>query len=659
MIKAAIHKELNEGLLTKFAAAIGVQSDQSSMLSQRLKVMTGDTLKYLQREQQDIHEWMKQAMLLNANRESYDDWREKFSLSRIYPNLVSMHAIRGLFQKSFSYLVAGEMAAHMMPILQSVFFALVVSMIFIVFPMGLLPGGYNILKTWILLIIWVSSWPVFFTIIHCLGMISLSSKSGAFGSDYGLNMLSQGSFAEMILYSYATFQMLASSIPMLSWAVIKACAHATANLASQFSPIQVASSLGSNIVDNNLSMDNYSIGNRTISQQNLAPSLDMSASINDGSIKVTTTDDGREIINKNVDLLLDNYRSSALLQSGYQNQFIRSQSNLDSLTKKESNLISTGNSMAMEIAEKLTHDEALYIGLTESEYQALQKVSSDSESFSQHTGSSHSKSSGTSAGAGAGVWRFDSRVFGNQQRNNEQSNSVNQQQSYNEAVSKIQSAVKEGRFSTTNSDMRSLSENLSANLSEQQSVGQEIAKTKQEMEQLSYSMNYVSQNSITIDRNINELVLNEIIAQNPEIRSKEQAARWIMHHPAEAEKIAFEVAKINNEIPEDLNDHINDGNFSTKRDIQNTFEKNVEQLQAKASNIHNNSNIMHTQNIKQTFIDNEKIKNLDQISDSIKNKTKKNQEEFDNTSNSALVLAGKEVLKAAKDLEWNKKQKKD
>ncbi|KJV73420.1 conjugative transfer TraG domain protein [Orientia tsutsugamushi str. UT76] len=47
------------------------------------------------------------------------------------------------------------------------------------------------------------------------------------------------------------------------------------------------------------------------------------------------------------------------------------------------------------------------------------------------------------------------------------------------------------------------------------------------MEQLSYSMNYVSQNSITIDRNINELVLNAIIDQNPEISSKEQAARWL------------------------------------------------------------------------------------------------------------------------------------
>ncbi|KJV87443.1 putative traG protein [Orientia tsutsugamushi str. UT76] len=638
LIKAAIHKELNEGLLTNFAAAIGVQSDQSHMLSQRLKVMTGDTLKYLQREQQDIHEWMKQAMLLNANRESYDDWREKFSLSRIYPNLVSMHAIRGLFQKSFSYLVAGEMAAHMMPILQSVFFALVVSMIFIVFPMGLLPGGYNILKTWILLIIWVSSWPVFFTIIHCLGMISLSSKSGAFGSDYGLNMLSQGSFAEMILYSYATFQMLASSIPMLSWSVINACAHATANLASQFSPIQVASSLGSNIVDNNLSMDNYSIGNRTISQQNLAPSLDMTDSIiNYGSHKIIIGNNGEQFVIQTVHSLETNFRSSALLQTGYQNQFVSSQSTLNSLTQKEANLISTGNSMAIDIGRRLTHDEALSIGLTESEYQALQKVSSDSESFSQHTGSSHSKSTSTSTSAGAGVWRFDSRVEGNKKDEQNKGISANQQQSYNEAVSKIQSAVKEGRFSTTNSDVRSLSENLNANLSEQQSIGQEIAKTKQEMEQLSYSMNYVSQNSITIDRNINELVLNEIIAQNPEIRSKEQAARWIMYHSAEAEKIAFEVAQINNEIPKDLNNHINDSNFSTKEDLQNTFEKNVEQLQAEASNIHNNSNVVHVQNIEQTFSDNEKVKTLDKIPDNIKTEAQKIQKKFSDTTDSTFL----------------------
>nr|WP_245406580.1 conjugal transfer protein TraG N-terminal domain-containing protein [Orientia tsutsugamushi] len=520
-------------------------------------------------------------------------------------------------------------------------------MIFIVFPMGLLPGGYNILKTWILLIIWVSSWPVFFTIIHCLGMISLSSKSGAFGSDYGLNMLSQGSFAEMILYSYATFQMLASSIPMLSWSVIKACAHATANLASQFSPIQVASSLGSNIVDNNLSMDNYSIGNRTISQQNLAPSLDMTDSIiNYGSYKIIIGNNGEQFVIQTVHSLETNFRSSALLQTGYQNQFVSSQSRLNSLTQKEANLISTGNSMAMEIAEKLTHDEALYIGLTESEYQALQKVSSDSESFSQHTGSSHSKSTSTSTSAGAGVWRFDSRVEGNKKDEQNKGISANQQQSYNEAVSKIQSAAKERRFSTTNSDVWSLSENLNANLSEQQSIGQEIAKTKQEMEQLSYSMNYVSQNSITIDRNINELVLNEIIAQNPEIRSKEQAARWIIKHSAEAEKIAFEVAQISNEvpneIPEDLNDHINDGNFSTKQDVQEIFNKKSEEL--KGQNLNYRNDKAYNKNIEQTFSDNEKVKTLNKIPDNIKIETQKIQKEFSDTTDSTFLRAGEQAL---------------
>ncbi|SPR12831.1 conjugal transfer protein TraG [Orientia tsutsugamushi] len=448
-------------------------------------------------------------------------------------------------------------------------------------------------------------------------MISLSSKSGAFGSDYGLNMLSQGSFAEMILYSYATFQMLASSIPMLSWSVIKACAHATANLASQFSPIQVASSLGSNIVDNNLSMDNYSIGNRTISQQNLAPLLYMADNIIDyGSYKIITGNNGEQFVIQTVDSLVNNFRSSALLQTGYQNQFISSQSKLNSLTQREANLISTGNSMAMEIAEKLTHDEICSIGLTESEYQALQKVSSDSESFSQHTGSSHSKSTSTSASAGGSMLIVKGVVEGKNQSEQNKGISANQQQSYNEALSKIQSAVKEGRFSSTNSEVESLSKNLNANISEQQSVGQEIAKTKQEMEQLTHSMNYVFQNSATIDRNINEFVLNEIIAQNPEIRSKEQAARWIIKHSAEAEKIAFEVAKINNEVPKNLNDHINDGNFSTKKDLQSDFYKNVEQLEA----IYDKSNQMHSQNIEQAFVDNEKVENLDQISVNIKNK---------------------------------------
>ncbi|SPR04414.1 conjugal transfer protein TraG [Orientia tsutsugamushi] len=295
--------------------------------------------------------------------------------------------------------------------------------------------------------------------------------------------------------------------------------------------------------------------------------------------------------------------------------------------------------MAIDIGKRLTHDEALYIGLTESEYQALQEVGSSSISTTEHTGSSHNKSSSTSTSAGGGVWGVNTTVSGKNQDDQNKGISANQQQSHSEAVSKIQSAVKEGKFSTTNSNVRSLSENLNANLSEQQSIGQEIAKTKQEMEQLSYSMNYVSQNSITIDRNINELVLNEIIAQNPEIRSKEQAARWAKDHSAEAEKIAFEVAKINNEVPKNLND-FNDDNFLNKQKLKASFDANTEQLEA----IYDKSNEIHSQNIEQAFVDNEKVENLDRISDSIKNKTQEIQKKFSDTTDSTFSMAGKQAL---------------
>ena len=82
LIKLALAKELNDGLLTRFATALGMTGDNQEQLKQRLKLLTGDALSYLQKDQADIHSWMKQAMLLNANRESYDDWREKHSLKR-------------------------------------------------------------------------------------------------------------------------------------------------------------------------------------------------------------------------------------------------------------------------------------------------------------------------------------------------------------------------------------------------------------------------------------------------------------------------------------------------------------------------------------------------------------------------------------------------
>ncbi|KJV69950.1 conjugative transfer TraG domain protein, partial [Orientia tsutsugamushi str. TA763] len=141
--------------------------------------------------------------------------------------------------------------------------------------------------------------------------------------------------------------------------------------------------------------------------------------------------------------------------------------------------------------------------------------------------------------------------------------------------------------------------------------------------------------------------LNAIIDQNPEISSKEQAARWAKDHSAEAEKIAFKVAQINNEVPKDLNDYINDDNFLNEQDLQEIFNKKSEEL--KGQNVNYSNDKAYNKNIEQTFSNNKKIKNLDRISDSIKDKTKEIQDEFNNTSNSAVILTGKQAVKNLKD----------
>ncbi|KJV50517.1 hypothetical protein OTSGILL_2965 [Orientia tsutsugamushi str. Gilliam] len=80
--------------------------------------------------------------------------------------------------------------------------------------------------------------------------------------------------------------------------------------------------------------------------------------------------------------------------------------------------------------------------------------------------------------------------------------------------------------------------------------------------------------------------------------------------------------------------------FRLKKDLQSDFYKNVEQLEA----IYDKSNQMHSQNIEQAFVDNEKIENLNQISDSIKDKTQKIQKKFSDTTDSTILRAGKQAL---------------
>lgn len=244
-----------------------------------------------------------------------------------------------------------------------------------------------------------------------------------------------------------------------------------------------------------------------------------------------------------------------------------------------------------------------------------------------------------------------SRVTSTNNREQDKGQSVNQQQSYNEALSKIKSATKEGRLGHTNSDLQSLSNNLNSNFSEQQSIGQEIAQTKQNMQQLSYNMNYITQNSASIDRNLNEPVLNSIIAKNiPGVNSKEQAATWANTHRQEAEQIALDMAKINNIIPQNLSS-TSSSHIPSKESLRSSFDENKQRLndQAAISSIDDRRNDIYDKNVEQMLINNvdnnevEKVKILEQLSDKVKDKRVQIEDQFNKTPESTIIRTGEQI----------------
>jgi len=179
-----LEESKSPGLMKQFAASLGISTKNEVLMTKRIKAMTSDVFEQLEQGHTDMNEWVQQAMMLNANRESYDDLRESYDQPRVYPELVRMQATRGLFQQSMGSIIGAEMSEAMIPTaVQPTMLALVVMLFVVILPFTLLPGGWTYAINAIKLMIWVTSWPVFYTIIHCIAMIQIKDAVGGWGED--------------------------------------------------------------------------------------------------------------------------------------------------------------------------------------------------------------------------------------------------------------------------------------------------------------------------------------------------------------------------------------------------------------------------------------------------------------------------------------------
>jgi conjugal transfer mating pair stabilization protein TraG len=220
------------------------------------------------------HKRVEQLMVINAAREAIDDSLEKFGNERRFKRLISYSATRAEQQQNSGFLIAGLTAARQLPLLQGVFLSLLLVSFTVVVAFTFIPGGLKIWGMWIKMIIWVESWPIFFGILNCIGLLWLEKSLATITqTESGITWLSQSGLAESSWTAYCIVQNFFLAVPFLSWAIISQSGHALVSMAERALPT-LGQALGQNIVDNNQTFDTQSFNNRSMNgfqmaQQNL------------------------------------------------------------------------------------------------------------------------------------------------------------------------------------------------------------------------------------------------------------------------------------------------------------------------------------------------------------------------------------------------------
>ena len=693
-------------VLTSISSALGYKGLTAEQLAKRITETGQGALQSLSIDTNNFHQRVRQSMMLNVYRESLDDWRESAGYQRFHPQLVSMNATRGMFQQSLGWIISGEMATQMLPILQTIFFLMAACSIFVVFPLALFPGGYEILKVWIKSLIWVHTWPVFFAMINCIGMAVLSTRLGSFGEGYGMDKLSQGGFSDKLMHTYAVVQWIAASVPIFSWALLNKGGYAFANMVERMSPLGVGGNLGGQLADGNLSLNNQNLSGRSINQQNVGSSLDVSTMYHTGAVRVTQSQDGQAFVNQNISNLRENFRANETEQAATQQSYAEQQSKMDALTTRKGELASAEQSNLQDISKRwLSSEDATRLENSRIA-NAASMVASGGVNLSDNYNDRTTKSTDThssldmnarfggdtassvvgkviKAVSGIDLGFNMSAQTGTSARNTDDlshDQSAQQTQSYNEALNTVREYFKNEDVKSGANVSDSTSENLQSIWREQDQIAKDEAQTLQKMQQLQRQQLYVQQNQSTVDSNWNDKVL-EKVQSDQGLSNKQEALAYLESHPGRGKTT---LQNLVNEKYGLSADAITPKGEALQKEVTSkvpTESINFETSKAALQDQHNQAaeKIKSGSNVKQqveTDIQAAKDKQMGQKAEQSASEFQKTMQQegvggkvkvntsaeqlqkeaelkktkFEDTSNSTLVRAGKEVSKNVDDV---------
>lgn len=547
----------------------------------------------------DVFEAVGQQMLINAYREGLDDHREAFGLTRLDPRLVSHHATRAMAMQNTGFLINGALMARHLPILQNVLFGIFLFLFLLVLPLSLMPGSLRILGTWVKLVVWCQSWPVFYTLLNSVGLMWLQKSLHTMGmGSEGVSILTQNGMADAAWDAYCLVQNLCYTVPFLSWAVLTGSGHALVSLSERMMSASGTSGAAS-LVDNTYTLDaqqlhTRSVATQQIAQQTLGASLSTAHTVDDGQFRVIQSAGGPMAVQENMSALGTSVSHSDL----WQNSFAKAISEGEQATLAHQKTFSEAQSAALSNVSTLMTQwgqgkvsaqdwSAAENAEIRHNLQKLQEAGtriSQSNTANTSTNASLEVQTGAKAGIDFGkIFNFKAGIEGKtgtaalNQEGIDLAKSAGLTSQDIETVNKGVSQTIADRVSTSSDTAQKASNDLRANLDRLQNASDQVSASHVRTQALHQTATFLQSYSATLSRNMIDDVL-DYTAERHFGGDKVQAAQYQKTHPQE---FGRDVRDFEQGFTTHLVDQVLRGNGpSTSQEIQDTYQHYAAQVKS-------------------------------------------------------------------------------
>lgn len=220
-----------------------------------LSQMLGESYNYFYNSGQSASQIIRQNVTMNALRDGIMGYAARNGDTSSLLNIATTSSME---KQRLAHATVGQVALRSLPMSQT----LIVGLIIGIFPLMVLGGMFNavtlnVLKGYVLAIMWVQSWPLFYAILNSC----MTFYAKANGSPVVLSELSQVQLKYSDLATTAGY--LSMLIPPLAWGMLKGLGSSFSNLYSHLasSAISPAATAAAGSIDGNYSYANMQTEN--------------------------------------------------------------------------------------------------------------------------------------------------------------------------------------------------------------------------------------------------------------------------------------------------------------------------------------------------------------------------------------------------------------